>query len=137
MQAMGIIARIAMGRKGGKNVKSTENEIGKFLMKVGISPSILGYGYLKTAISIAIEDTTCWRVFTKSLYPAVAERHATTPSRAQRAMRHAIEKSYSKGNKELLGSIMLIRSKGKSKATLGEFIAGVAEHYTLWGDFDE
>lgn len=118
-------------------MKSTENEIGKFLIRVGISPSILGYGYLKTAISIAIKDTTCWRLFTKSLYPAVAERHATTPSRVQRAMRHAIEKAYSKGNRELLDSMMSIRSNGKSMATLGEFIAGVAEHYTLWGDFNE
>ncbi|WMI80942.1 sporulation initiation factor Spo0A C-terminal domain-containing protein [Anaerotignum sp. MB30-C6] len=118
-------------------MKAEENEIGKLLMQFGISPSILGYSYLKTAISIAIKDTTCWRMLTKSLYPMVAAQHGTTPSRAERAMRHAIETAYYKGNKELLNSIILVQNVNKNKATVGEFIAGVAEHYRIWGDFNE
>lgn len=110
-----------------------ENAVGKLLIKIGISPAISGYRYLKTAITELYFNPAMNRM-TKEVYPTVAKMHNTTPSKCERAIRHAIERAYYKGDIKLLNEILPIYSQNKGKATNGEFISGFAEYLKMKGD---
>ena len=103
------------------------------LHEVGIPASLKGYMYLKRAIEIAFLclDTVVGGI-TKIIYPSVAEYYNTTPSRVERAMRHAIETGWLRGNVDIIENIFSYSySSEKGKPTNGEFIANIADHLAV------
>ena len=101
----------------------TEN----LLLELGVSQALLGFNYLACAIDLVVDDEQYINVVTTKLYPAVAKKFDTTASRTERAMRHAIEKTFDNGDYDLLVKIFgggISRFRGK--VTNSEFIAGCA-----------
>ena len=100
--------------------------------EIGVPAHIKGYQYLREAILIAIEDMDMINAVTKALYPAVAERFGTTPSRVERAIRHAIEVAWDRGDLEVLQKYFgYTVSNTKGKPTNSEFIAMIADRLLL------
>lgn len=83
-----------------QNTYELEDSISRLLFRIGMPASIRGYSYLKTAIAYAIEDPDRIYSITKQIYPYVAKKHSSTPSRVERAMRHAIERAWCLGDIE-------------------------------------
>lgn len=104
------------------------------LLKMGASPALLGYQYIKTGVSIIIENKCDWRQVTKVLYPEVAKVHGTTPSKVERAIRHCVGKMYSYGNIDYLTKVAPSYNVAKRKATNSEFLATLAEYLKQEGD---
>lgn len=99
---------------------------------LGIPAHIKGYHYLRTAIIEASKDNTLLNSVTKQLYPCVAVKHDTTSSRVERAIRHAIETAWNRGNSEGFSSIFGYNIMSCSnKPTNAEFIALVADNIRL------
>lgn len=102
------------------------NVIDGVLLDLGVPCHIKGHPYLVTAISVVIENADCINAITGVLYPIVAEKHGTTPSRVERAIRHAIECCWDRGDMDVLahyfGNTVSIN---KGKPTNSEFIARV------------
>ncbi|WP_099206195.1 sporulation initiation factor Spo0A C-terminal domain-containing protein [Scatolibacter rhodanostii] len=103
-------------------------QIIEMLRKLGVPANLLGYEYLKTAITLCLEDSSYINRVTKRLYPDVAKAHDTTPSRAERAIRHAIEKACSKGDEYIM-----CFGDNRNKITNSEFIATVVEQLRMEG----
>jgi len=98
------------------------------IKKVGITANIKGYHYLRDAILLVHEDIDMMSHLTTGLYSAVARKHNSTPQRVERAMRHAIETAWNRGNIEVLQEFFgytILDTKGKP--TNGEFIAMLAD----------
>lgn len=70
--------------------------------EIGVPAHIKGYQYLRDAIMMAVEDMNMLNSITKILYPTIAKRHQTTPSRVERAIRHAIEVAWSRGKMDTI-----------------------------------
>ncbi len=99
---------------------------------IGVPAHIKGYQYLREAIMIAVEDMDVINAVTKVLYPEVASRFQTTPSRVERAIRHAIEVAWDRGDLETLQKYFgYTVSNAKGKPTNSEFIAMIADRLTL------
>ena len=96
------------------------------LRSLGIPANILGYGYLREAILMGLENPESLQHVTKELYPAVAKKFDTTPSRVERAMRHAIEIAFDKYSEELQKMLFYLKLE-KDKPTNSEFIATVVD----------
>lgn len=96
--------------------------------QIGVPAHIKGYHYLREAILMAVEDIDIMNSVTKCLYPSVAKKHDTTSSRVERAIRHAIEVAWDRGDVDVLNSYFgyTIHS-GKGKPTNSEFIALIAD----------
>lgn len=107
--------------------KSLECQIAVMLRLIGVQPHVLGWRYIVTAVELAVQDEEMLHAVTKRLYPAVAAKHATTPSRVERAMRHAIEGAWTHGDwktqQHYFGNIT---SPDKGKPTNAAFIACLA-----------
>lgn len=100
--------------------------------EIGVPAHIKGYQYLREAIMIAVEDMEVINAVTKVLYPQVARRYATTPSRVERAIRHAIEVAWDRGDLETLQKFFgYTVSNAKGKPTNSEFIAMIADRLVL------
>lgn len=104
--------------------------IGVVLKQLGVRPGILGYDYLKTAIDLCLEDRSLIQNITKGLYPAIAKIHDTTSSRAERAMRHAVEVAFDAYGDDILRDAVFGNSTdpNKDKPTNTHFIAAVVEY---------
>lgn len=100
--------------------------------RIGIPAHIKGYHYLRYAIMLSVNDSNMTGSITKVLYPAVADNFKTTPSRVERAIRHAIELAWDRGDVDTLNSIFgyTIRNS-KGKPTNSEFIALIADKLRL------
>ncbi len=99
---------------------------------VGVPANIKGYQYLRDAIIMSIKDSELINAVTKQLYPKVAEKHNTSPSRVERAIRHAIEVACVRGNEEALYDLFgYTVSNNKGKPTNSEFIAMIADKLRL------
>lgn len=107
------------------------------LLKMGASPALLGYQYIKTGVSIIIENKCDWRQVTKVLYPEIAKAHGTTPSKAERAIRHCVGKMYLCGNLDYLTKVIPSYNALKRKATNSEFLDTLAEYLKQEGDIHE
>ena len=96
--------------------------------QIGVPAHIKGYHYLREAIMMAVDDIDIMNSVTKCLYPSVAKKHGTTSSRVERAIRHAIEVAWDRGDVDVLNSYFgyTIHS-GKGKPTNSEFIALIAD----------
>lgn len=100
-----------------------------FLREIGVPASLTGYNHLREAILMAVADQSLIHRLTTELYPAVAERFQTTPSRVERTMRHSIEVAWSHGNLETLHKRFgYTVSADKGRPTVGEFVALAAEY---------
>ena len=99
---------------------------------VGVPANIKGYQYLRDAIIMSINDTELINAVTKQLYPKVAQKHNTSPSRVERAIRHAIEVACVRGNEEELYRLFgYTVNNAKGKPTNSEFIAMIADKLRL------
>ena len=100
--------------------------------EIGVPAHIKGYQYLREAIMIAVDDMDVINAVTKVLYPEVAKRFNTTPSRVERAIRHAIEVAWDRGDLETLQKYFgYTVSNAKGKPTNSEFIAMIADRLVL------
>ena len=111
-----------------KNNSSIEIVITDIIHQIGVPAHIKGYHYLREAIIMAVNDIEIMNSVTKCLYPSVAKKHGTTSSRVERAIRHAIEVAWDRGDVDVLNSYFgnTIHS-GKGKPTNSEFIALIAD----------
>ena len=111
-----------------------DEKISKIFISVGIPPHIKGYGYLREGVKMAVENPEIINNITKKLYPKISERFNTTPSKVERAIRHAIEVAWNRGRIETINNLLGIRAYvGGEKPTNGEFIALIADKMLLEG----
>ena len=111
---------------------SLETQVTAIIHEVGVPAHIKGYQYLREAIMIAVEDMDVINAVTKVLYPEVAKRFGTTASRVERAIRHAIEVAWDRGDLETLQKYFgYTVSNAKGKPTNSEFIAMIADRLQL------
>ena len=112
--------------------RNLETDVTNIIHEVGVPAHIKGYQYLRDAIIMSVTDMEMLNSITKILYPTIAKQHQTTPSRVERAIRHAIEVAWSRGKmdtiEELFGYTV---SGGKGKPTNSEFIALIADKIRL------
>ena len=109
-----------------------ETSVTAIIHEVGVPAHIKGYQYLREAILIAIRDMDVINAVTKVLYPEVAKRFNTTASRVERAIRHAIEVAWDRGDLETLQKYFgYTVSNAKGKPTNSEFIAMIADRLQL------
>ena len=109
-----------------------ESQVTAIIHEVGVPAHIKGYQYLREAIIIAVNDMDVINAVTKVLYPEVAKRFGTTPSRVERAIRHAIEVAWDRGDLETLQKYFgYTVSNAKGKPTNSEFIAMIADRLQL------
>ncbi len=112
--------------------KSLDEKITNIFITVGIPAHIKGYQFLREAIKMAIDNPDIINSITKRLYPEVAERFSTSPSKVERAIRHAIEVAWNRGKIENINSLFGVRVYNHNeKPTNGEFIALVADKMLL------
>lgn len=104
-------------------------EASAFLREMGVPANIRGYDYLGEAINMVAADRSVIRGITKILYPAIAEKFQTTPSRVERAMRHGVDVAWQRGNLEAIHKRFgYTVSANKGHPTVGEFVAIAAEY---------
>ena len=109
-----------------------EKDVTDMIHDLGVPAHIKGYQYLRCAISKAVNDPSMIGAITKQLYPGIASEYGTTPSRVERAIRHAIEVAWSRGKMETLDQMFgYTVNSGKGKPTNSEFIALVADRIRL------
>ncbi len=115
-----------------KNEDNLEALVTNVIHEVGVPAHIKGYQYLREAIIMVVNDIEVINQITKSLYPQIAKRFKTTPSRVERAIRHAIEVAWGRGQQEAVESIFgYTISASKGKPTNSEFIAMIADKLRL------
>ena len=121
--------------KNNYNFKSREElelVITDIIHQIGVPAHIKGYHYLRTAILLCIENGDMINSVTKLLYPTVAKHYSTTSSRVERAIRHAIEIAWDRGDVDTLNSFFgYTVQTGKGKPTNSEFIALIADKLRL------
>ena len=109
-----------------------EIRVPEIIHQIGVPAHIKGYQYLRDAILMAIDDDDIINAVTKQLYPTIAKRHGTTSSRVERAIRHAIEVAWDRGDVDVLNSYFgyTIHTE-RGKPTNSEFIAMIADKFRL------
>jgi two-component system response regulator (stage 0 sporulation protein A) len=111
---------------------NAEEELNNILRIMGVPFSVKGFQYLKEAVLMVIESRNLLSSITIDLYPSIAEKYNTTPSRVERAIRHCIEITWLKGNLEQIELLFGSSTKySKSRPTNGEVIAVLAEKLKL------
>ena len=109
-----------------------EAQVTKIIHQIGVPAHIKGYQYLRTAILMTIEDNDIINSVTKVLYPTVAKKYQTTTSRVERAIRHAIEVAWDRGDIDTLNSYFgYTIQNSRGKPTNSEFIAMIADNLRL------
>ena len=111
---------------------SLETMVTELLHEIGIPAHIKGYHYIREAITIAVNNADIINSVTKQLYPMVAKKYQTTSSRVERAIRHAIEVAWDRGDIDVLNSYFgyTIHNE-RGKPTNSEFIAMIADKLRL------
>jgi two-component system response regulator (stage 0 sporulation protein A) len=109
-----------------------ETQVTKIIHQIGVPAHIKGYQYLRTAILLTVRDSDIINSVTKVLYPSVAKKYATTTSRVERAIRHAIEVAWDRGDVDTLNSYFgYTVQNNRGKPTNSEFIAMIADNLRL------
>ncbi len=112
--------------------RDLEKDVTDMIHEIGVPAHIKGYQYLREAIMMSVEDVEMLGSITKILYPTIAKKYQTTPSRVERAIRHAIEVAWSRGRMETLDALFgYTINTGKGKPTNSEFIALIADKIRL------
>jgi two-component system response regulator (stage 0 sporulation protein A) len=109
-----------------------EEKISKIFINIGIPPHIKGYSFLREGVKKAVEDPEIINNITKKLYPSIGEKYNTSASKVERAIRHAIEVAWDRGDTDVLNGIFgYTIASGKGKPTNSEFIAMIADRLRL------
>lgn len=117
---------------GEKSQENLEALVTNIIHEVGVPAHIKGYQYLREAIIMVVNDIDVINQITKSLYPQIAYKFSTTPSRVERAIRHAIEVAWGRGDQQTVEKIFgYTISAAKGKPTNSEFIAMIADKLRL------
>lgn len=112
--------------------RNLESDVTNIIHEIGVPAHIKGYQYLRDSIIMSVEDIEMLNSITKILYPSVAKLHHTTPSRVERAIRHAIEVAWSRGKMDTINDLFgYTVSTGKGKPTNSEFVALIADKIRL------
>lgn len=112
--------------------KSQDSKVTSIMHELGIPAHIKGYLYLRDAIIMVVDRVDLLSKITKELYPSIAQKYLTTPSRVERAIRHAIEVAWDRGDMEFIQRVFgHTISQEKGKPTNSEFIAMVADRLRL------
>ena len=115
-----------------RKVGSIDEKISNIFITIGIPPHIKGFSYLREGIKLAVEDPAIINRVTKELYPKISEKFATSASKVERAIRHAIEVAWNRGRTDAISSIFGARVYiGNERPTNSEFIALVADKLIL------
>ncbi|MGN0807174.1 MAG: sporulation transcription factor Spo0A [Candidatus Coproplasma sp.] len=111
-----------------RRVTSIDEKISNIFISIGVPPHIMGYQYLREGIKMTCEDQSIINNVTKRLYPEIAKKYNTTPSKVERAIRHAIEVAWNRGRIEAINSVFGVKVYiGAERPTNSEFIALVAD----------
>ncbi len=111
-----------------RRVTSLDEKISNIFISIGVPPHIMGYQYLREGIKMTTEDQSIINNVTKRLYPEIAKKYNTTPSKVERAIRHAIEVAWNRGRIEAINSVFGVKVYiGAERPTNSEFIALVAD----------
>ena len=109
-----------------------EAQVTRIIHQIGVPAHIKGYQYLRTAILLTVKDSDIINSVTKVLYPSVAKKYQTTTSRVERAIRHAIEVAWDRGDVDTLNSYFgYTIQNNRGKPTNSEFIAMIADNLRL------
>ena len=109
-----------------------EAQVTQIIHQIGVPAHIKGYQYLRTAILLTIKDSDIINSVTKVLYPSVAKKYSTTTSRVERAIRHAIEVAWDRGDVDTLNAYFgYTIQNNRGKPTNSEFIAIIADNLRL------
>ena len=115
-----------------KNEENLEALVTNMIHEIGVPAHIKGYQYLREAIMMVVNDIDIINQITKQLYPEIAQKYHTTPSRVERAIRHAIEVAWGRGQPDVVENIFgYTVSAAKGKPTNSEFIAMIADKLRL------
>jgi two-component system response regulator (stage 0 sporulation protein A) len=127
-----IVERTVINNHVEPNHNDLEIDITKMIHEVGVPAHIKGYQYLRDAITMVVADMDLLGAVTKELYPSIAKRNNTTPSRVERAIRHAIEVAWNRGRIETINTLFgYTVHNDKGKPTNSEFIAIIADKLRL------
>lgn len=119
-------------RQAGFDSYNIELKVTEILHQIGVPAHIKGYHYLRDSIILSIEKPEIINAVTKQLYPTVAKKYETTSSRVERAIRHAIEVAWDRGDVEVLNSYFGYTIQGsRGKPTNSEFIAMISDKLRL------
>ena len=137
-EAGSLLERMRQAVRNGETEEESpvalERLVTSIIHEVGVPAHIKGYQYVREAIILAVQDMDVINAVTKVLYPEVARRYNTTPSRVERAVRHAIETAWDRGDLETLQRYFgYTVSNTKGKPTNSEFIARIADRIRLQG----
>ena len=120
------------GNKEKDMERNLETEVTDIIHEIGVPAHIKGYQYLRDAIIMSVNDMEMLGSITKILYPTIAKKHQTTPSRVERAIRHAIEVAWSRGKMDTIDALFgYTINNGKGKPTNSEFVALIADKIRL------
>lgn len=127
---------IATGEESRRNEElakyNLESDVTNIIHEIGVPAHIKGYQYLRDAIMMSVDDSEMLNSITKILYPSIAKQHGTTPSRVERAIRHAIEVAWSRGKVDTIDELFgYTVHNGKGKPTNSEFVALIADKIRL------
>ncbi len=112
--------------------KNLELEVTRIIHEIGVPAHVKGYQYLRAAIMLVTEEINYLGAVTKELYPTIAKTYDTTPSRVERAIRHAIELAWDRGDIDRINKFFGYTINGeKGKPTNSEFIAIIADKLRL------
>jgi len=112
--------------------RNLETDVTTIIHEIGVPAHIKGYQYLREAIIMSVNDMEMLNSITKILYPTIAKKFQTTPSRVERAIRHAIEVAWSRGKMDTIDELFgYTINNGKGKPTNSEFIALIADKIRL------
>jgi len=113
-------------------VQNLESDVTNIIHEIGVPAHIKGYQYLRDAIIMSVENREVINSITKVLYPTIAKMNQTTPSRVERAIRHAIEVAWSRGKMDTINELFgYTINTGKGKPTNSEFIALISDKMRL------
>lgn len=125
-------AELKSSQTDGDKTPDIETQVTKIIHQIGVPAHIKGYQYLRTAILLTVKDSDIINSVTKILYPSVAKKYQTTTSRVERAIRHAIEVAWDRGDVDTLNSYFgYTIQNNRGKPTNSEFIAMIADNLRL------
>lgn len=126
------IREASVPENGALALPTLEADVTAIIHEVGVPAHIKGYQYVREAIVLTIKDVSMIHAVTKVLYPTVARRHNTTPSCVERAIRHAIEVAWNRGDLDALQRLFgYTVSNTRGKPTNSEFIAMIADQLSI------
>ncbi len=116
-------------------MKDLQGRITSIIKELGIPANVRGFHYVRYAIALMVQDITIMNAFVKNVYKAVAKEFNTTPLRAERAIRHAIETGWDRANAEFANKLFGYSvDKNKGRPTNSEFVVTVADYILMEQD---